>query len=40
VSQREARLRRLNAHPTRTPGDYVLYWMQAFRREYVRSLTH
>jgi len=32
VSQRQARLRRLNAHPTCTSGDYVLYWMQAFRR--------
>jgi deoxyribodipyrimidine photo-lyase len=32
VSQRQARLRRLNAHPTRAAGDYVLYWMQAFRR--------
>ncbi|HET9314563.1 MAG TPA: deoxyribodipyrimidine photolyase [Vicinamibacteria bacterium] len=32
MSQRQARLRRLNAHPTRASGEYVLYWMQAFRR--------
>jgi deoxyribodipyrimidine photo-lyase len=32
VSHRQARLRRLNAHPTRTAGDYVLYWAQAYRR--------
>jgi deoxyribodipyrimidine photo-lyase len=32
VSQRQARLRRLNAHATRAAGDYVLYWMQACRR--------
>jgi deoxyribodipyrimidine photo-lyase len=32
VSYRQARLRRLNAHPTRAAGDYVLYWTQACRR--------
>ncbi len=32
MSYNQARLRRLNAHRTRAPGEYVLYWMQAFRR--------
>lgn len=32
VSYNQARLRRLNACPTRTDGAYVLYWMQAYRR--------
>ena len=32
MSQRQARLRRLNAHPTAASGDFVLYWMQAYRR--------
>jgi deoxyribodipyrimidine photo-lyase len=32
VGYKQARLRRLNDHRTRTPGDYVLYWMQAYRR--------
>jgi deoxyribodipyrimidine photo-lyase len=32
VTRAPARLRRLNAHPTRASGDYVLYWMQAYRR--------
>ena len=32
MSQRQARLRRLNAHPTRASGEFVLYWMQAYRR--------
>ncbi|HET8644408.1 MAG TPA: deoxyribodipyrimidine photolyase, partial [Vicinamibacteria bacterium] len=32
MSSRQARLRRLNAHPTQAGGDYVLYWAQAYRR--------
>jgi deoxyribodipyrimidine photo-lyase len=28
----QARLRRLNAAPVNPRGDYVLYWMQLFRR--------
>jgi deoxyribodipyrimidine photo-lyase len=32
VSYREARLRRLNDRRTRGGGDYVLYWMQLYRR--------
>jgi deoxyribodipyrimidine photo-lyase len=28
----QARLRRLNAAPTNTKGEYVLYWMQLYRR--------
>ncbi len=32
MSYNQARLRRLNAHRARPTGDYVLYWMQAFRR--------
>jgi deoxyribodipyrimidine photo-lyase len=28
----DARLRKLNAHPPRTAGQYVLYWMQMYRR--------
>ncbi len=31
----DARIRKLNAHPPRPSGQYVLYWMQMFRR-----LTH
>jgi deoxyribodipyrimidine photo-lyase len=32
VSYKQARLRRLNDVPLPTAGDYVLYWMQAYRR--------
>jgi deoxyribodipyrimidine photo-lyase len=32
VSYREARLRRLNGARTNPRGEYVLYWMQAYRR--------
>jgi deoxyribodipyrimidine photo-lyase len=32
VSYNQARLRRLNAAPTATGAEYVLYWMQAYRR--------
>jgi len=32
VGYNEARLRRLNAAPIRTAGEYVLYWMQLYRR--------
>jgi deoxyribodipyrimidine photo-lyase len=32
VSYREARLRRLNDRRIRAGGDYVLYWMQLYRR--------
>jgi deoxyribodipyrimidine photo-lyase len=32
VGYKEARLRRLNAVRTNGAGDYVLYWMQAYRR--------
>jgi deoxyribodipyrimidine photo-lyase len=41
VSYEEARLRRLNAAPVRTRGDYVLYWMQLYRRlERNHALDH
>ena len=32
MGYKEARLRRLNDRPSRSQGDYVLYWMQAYRR--------
>ncbi len=32
MSYREARLRRLNGAGTNSRGEYVLYWMQAYRR--------
>ena len=32
MSYRQARLRRLNAHPTHAAGDFVLYWAQVYRR--------
>ncbi len=32
VSDNQARLRRLNGAPVAARGDYVLYWMQAYRR--------
>jgi len=32
VGYKQARLRRLNSPPTARSGDYVLYWMQIYRR--------
>jgi deoxyribodipyrimidine photo-lyase len=32
MGYKQARLRRLNDRPSRREGDYVLYWMQIFRR--------